>query len=100
MDTKTLRGIRQAAPQVLIIGSGKRGQLLAPQLAAALMSRPDEDDLVALATPGANAPPVGVESMDTHAACRTYNLLVTEGRQVAALFFLGDALELDSPAVA
>ena len=100
LDTKTLRGIRQAAPQVLIIGSGKRGQLLAPQLAAALMSRPDEDDLLALATPGANAPPVGVESMDTHAACRTYNLLVTEGRQVAALFFLGDALELDSPAVA
>jgi hypothetical protein len=38
--------------------------------------------------------------MDTHAACRTYNLLVTEGRQVAALFFLGDALELDSPTVA
>ena len=99
LDAKTLRGIRQAAPQVLIIGSGDRGQLLPPQLAAVLMSRPDDDDLLALATPDAHAPPVGAESMDTHAACRTYNLLVTEGRQVAALLFLGDVLEPDSPAL-
>jgi uncharacterized protein len=100
LDAKTLRGIRQAAPQVLIIGSGDRGQLLPPQLAAVLMSRPEDDDLLALATPDTHAPPVGAESMGTHAACRTYNLLVTEGRQVAALLFLGDALEPDSPALA
>jgi uncharacterized protein len=100
LDHQTLRGIRQSAPQVLIIGSGDRGQLLPPDLAAVLMARPDEDDLLALATPDAAAPPVGVESMTTHAACRTYNLLVTEGRQVAALFFLGDVVEPDSPALA
>ena len=27
---------------------------------------------------------IGIECMDTHAACRTYNLLTAEGRQVAA----------------
>ena len=27
---------------------------------------------------------IGVEVMDTAAACRTYNVLVTEGRSVAA----------------
>lgn len=27
---------------------------------------------------------IGVEVMDTHAACRTYNILVAEGRKVAA----------------
>jgi uncharacterized protein len=27
---------------------------------------------------------IGVEVMDTSAACRTYNVLVTEGRSVAA----------------
>ena len=100
LDAKTLRGIRQAAPQVLIIGTGDRGELLRPELAAVLMSRPEEDDLLALAPSADHGPAVGVESMNTHAACRTYNLLVTEGRQVAALLFLGDVLEPDSPALA
>jgi uncharacterized protein len=100
LDRETLRGIRQSGPQVLIIGSGDRGQLLSPELAAVLMARPEDDDLLALANPDAVSPPVGVESMATHAACRTYNLLVTEGRQVAALLFLGDVLEPDSPALA
>jgi uncharacterized protein len=31
---------------------------------------------------------VGVEVMDTHAACRTYNILVAEGRKVAAALIL------------
>jgi uncharacterized protein len=26
----------------------------------------------------------GLEAMDTHAACRTYNILISEGRRVAA----------------
>ena len=32
---------------------------------------------------------VAVEVMDTRAACRTYNLLVQEGRRVAAALILG-----------
>jgi uncharacterized protein len=31
---------------------------------------------------------VGVEVMDTRAACRTYNILVAEGRNVAAALIL------------
>jgi uncharacterized protein len=37
---------------------------------------------------------IGVEAMDTAAACRTYNILVGEGRRVVA------ALWLDGPALA
>src|SRR6218665_1759957 len=32
----------------------------------------------------------GVETMDTAAACRTYNILVGEGRQVMAALLIGD----------
>jgi uncharacterized protein len=31
----------------------------------------------------------GFEAMDNHAACRSYNLLVSEGRKVAAALILG-----------
>src|SRR3569832_1289273 len=36
---------------------------------------------------------VGVETMDTAAACRTYNILAQEGRRVAAALLLEDGLE-------
>ncbi|MFA7242893.1 MAG: Mth938-like domain-containing protein [Sulfuricellaceae bacterium] len=32
---------------------------------------------------------IGVEVMDTYAACRTYNILAGEGRRVAAALILG-----------
>ncbi len=32
---------------------------------------------------------VGLEVMDTNAACRTYNILAAEGRNVAAVILLG-----------
>jgi uncharacterized protein len=31
---------------------------------------------------------IGVEVMDTHAACRTYNILMAEGRDVAAALII------------
>lgn len=34
---------------------------------------------------------IGVETMDTPAACRTYNILAGEGRNVVAALLLGDA---------
>lgn len=54
-------------PEILLVGCGARGELLPP----ALRKR--------LAEIG-----VSVESMDTGAACRTYNVLVAEDRPVAA----------------
>jgi uncharacterized protein len=62
-------------PQVVIIGTGTRQQLAAPQVFAQLLSQG-----------------IGVEIMDTGAACRTYNILIGEGRRVAA------GLMLDAPA--
>ena len=52
---------------VLIIGSGKKGELLLPQ------------QRVAFKEAG-----FSVEIMDTGAACRTFNVLTAEGRRVAA----------------
>lgn len=52
---------------VLLLGSGKRGEFFPPALRAALKAK----GLV-------------VETMDTGAACRTYNVLMAEGRRVTA----------------
>ena len=53
--------------ELLIVGCGARAVLIAPQVRAAL-----------------RAAGLGLEVMDTGAACRTYNLLMAEGRRVAA----------------
>ncbi len=52
---------------VVLLGSGAKGEFFPPALRAALKNR----GLV-------------VETMDTGAACRTYNVLMAEGRRVAA----------------
>jgi len=59
------------APDVVILGTGARQRFIHPRLIAALTSRR-----------------IGVECMDNQAACRTYNVLMAEGRKVAlALIF-------------
>jgi len=58
-------------PEVLLLGSGAR-QVFPP---AALLAE-------------LHARRVGFEVMDTGAACRTYNLLVAEGREVAAALII------------
>ena len=58
-------------PQLVIFGSGARLRFPPPRLLAGLM-----------------AARIGFETMDTAAACRTYNVLLAEGRAVvAALMF-------------
>ena len=64
-------------PELVIFGSGGRLRFVAPALMRALIEQR-----------------VGVETMDTAAACRTYNVLVNEGRLVVA------ALLLEAPAAA
>jgi uncharacterized protein len=54
-------------PEVVIFGSGARLRFLPPALMRSLY-----------------AARIGVETMDTAAACRTYNVLVAEGRNVLA----------------
>ncbi|HYD79370.1 MAG TPA: Mth938-like domain-containing protein [Paucimonas sp.] len=63
--------IENAAPDVVIVGTGVRQRFIHPKLIAALTARR-----------------IGVECMDNQAACRTYNILMAEGRKVAlALIF-------------
>ena len=57
--------------EVLLFGTGRRQRFPLPALLQALI-----------------ASRIGVEVMDTAAACRTYNILVTEGRRVAAALLL------------
>lgn len=61
----------QARPEVLILGTGPSLRFPHPGLLRALM-----------------AARIGVETMDTAAACRTYNILVAEGRQVMAALLI------------
>ena len=58
-------------PELVIFGSGPRIRFVKPQLMKMLIGRR-----------------IGVETMDTAAACRTYNVLLAESRSVlAALLF-------------
>ncbi|HKW80421.1 MAG TPA: Mth938-like domain-containing protein [Casimicrobiaceae bacterium] len=59
------------APEVALFGSGKTMRFPHPALTRAL------------ADAG-----IGLEVMDTRAACRTYNILAAEGRRVAAAILL------------
>ncbi len=58
-------------PELVIFGSGARIRFVAPALLRALIERG-----------------IGVETMDTAAACRTYNVLASEGRAVVAALLL------------
>lgn len=58
-------------PEVVLLGTGSRQRLVHPRMTAALSSLH-----------------VGVEAMDTQAACRTYNILMAEGRRVLAALLL------------
>jgi uncharacterized protein len=69
VTTQSLEPIRAAEPavEILVLGCGPRFVLIPAELRAALKT----DGIV-------------IEAMDTRAACRTYNLLLAEGRRVAA----------------
>ena len=58
-------------PDLVILGTGKRQHFVAPNLVAALA-----------------ACHIGVECKDNQAACRTYNILMAEGRRVALALIL------------
>ncbi len=59
------------APELVIFGSGQRLRFAAPALLRSLIERR-----------------IGIETMDTAAACRTYNVLASEGRAVVAALLL------------
>lgn len=63
--------IDAVSPDVVILGTGRRQHFAHPHLTAVLTARR-----------------IGVECMDNQAACRTYNILMAEGRKVALALIL------------
>ena len=63
--------IAEGGIELVLLGLGKRGAPVVPALRAAL-----------------KAHGIGVEAMDTGAACRTYTVLLAEDRRVAAALLL------------
>lgn len=59
--------ILELAPELIVLGTGRTQVFPDPAILAAVMERG-----------------IALESMDTGAACRTYNILMSEGRRVAA----------------
>jgi uncharacterized protein len=75
LEAAHFEAILALQPELVIFGSGPRLKFVAPALLRALIDRR-----------------IGVETMDTPAACRTYNVLVSEGRSaVAALLMAAPA---------
>jgi len=67
-------GLLPLQPEIVLLGTGSKQRFVHPRLTQALQQQR-----------------IGVECMDTSAACRTYNILMAEGRKVVA------ALILESP---
>jgi uncharacterized protein len=67
LTTNDFQDLLQFHPQLLLLGTGPKQQFPDNKLFSALFQNN-----------------IGVEVMDTAAACRTYTLLMAEGRQVIA----------------
>ena len=67
-------------PELVIFGSGTRLRFAAPALHRCLMQAR-----------------IGMETMDTLAACRTYNILAGEGRHVIAALLLEQSALPEAP---
>lgn len=63
--------LAQLQPELVVFGSGARQRFVSAGLTRALIERQ-----------------IGLETMDTPAACRTYNILVGEGRRVAVALLM------------
>lgn len=66
-----LEPIARLMPELVILGTGTRQRFLRPEVLRPLIEAG-----------------IGFEMMDTAAACRTYNILVSEGRSVVAALLL------------
>lgn len=72
LSEQDLASVIKFAPQIVLIGTGNQFRFPAPASLKGLI-----------------AAKIGYEVMDTSAACRTYNILAQEGRNVAAALILG-----------
>lgn len=71
LEPSHINAILDYKPEVLLIGTGKHAQPLKPELREHLEQNG-----------------IGVETMTTPAACRSYMALLSEARNLAGLFFV------------
>ena len=73
LDIESLAAVLAATPpiEVLLIGTGKRHEMVLPTLRMAL-----------------KACGIAMDTMDSGAACRTFNILLSESRRVATALIL------------
>lgn len=71
LDQAALEVITLLRPSMVLLGTGLEHRFPSAALLAPLLAQG-----------------IGIEAMTTAAACRTYNILVAEGRQVAAGLFV------------
>lgn len=64
---RTSRPVATLEPEIVLLGTGEQQRFPHPRLTRELLTRG-----------------IGVEIMNTAAACRTYNILMLEGRRVVA----------------
>ncbi len=67
LDDAALEAVTALRPSIVLLGTGLEHGFPPPSLLAPVLGQG-----------------IGIEVMTTAAACRTYNILVAEGRQVAA----------------
>jgi uncharacterized protein len=68
LQAEHLELLLDAEPEMLIIGTGYAAEFAPRELVFAMARRG-----------------IGIETMDTPAACRTFNILIAEGRRPAAI---------------
>ena len=71
LGTDSLEILLDWEPEVVVVGTGERQQFPPAEVFQLFLSRG-----------------VGIEIMDTGSACRTYNILMSEGRRVVAALLL------------
>ena len=71
LTPEQFQAVAHLNPEVVLLGTGPRIRFASAAVLRPLIDRG-----------------IGVETMDTPAACRTYNILVSEGRSVVALLLL------------
>lgn len=74
LDAQHMKVLQDLQPEVILVGTGDRLRFPPPDTAQQLL-----------------ASGIGVEYMDVGAACRTYNILSAEGREVAVALILEES---------
>lgn len=71
LERAHMDSIIELTPEIVLLGTGQRQHF------------PSRDIMLSLLERG-----IGLEVMDTHSACRTYNILMPEGRRVVAALII------------